>query len=248
MTTPSEESPDDALAPEGFAAWQAMTKEDVRAKLRNPLSGFQNAQDLDKQKWSDANTEIVSLWTDVNGLGGRTDLLEGVVAYGNAVMGKNQWLVNSSVPLPFSLTIGPMKGVEQVTTGSGSGFKMLSEGCWRVDVFTLVDGTPFTGSNDCELDIRVECPDGSEYETKRFVLELGSTAPGFGTNQKGTIGGPHSFVVPDPDYRVFAIGRSSRWRRYMGGTLYSMFSINKWDTQVTDQAPSEVDDSDNAPN
>ncbi|WP_164873374.1 glycine-rich domain-containing protein [Rhodococcus xishaensis] len=45
MTAPDGGSHDDALAPGGFAAWQAMTEDDVRAKQRELLDGYIGAQD-----------------------------------------------------------------------------------------------------------------------------------------------------------------------------------------------------------
>ncbi|MFI2216513.1 hypothetical protein ACH47B_06470 [Rhodococcus sp. NPDC019627] len=199
----------------------------------------------------DAYNTAGSAWDGVvehdgrlDGLEGRTDLLEGVVAYGNLSMDKNQWVIEGAGHpgrwMPYSQQVGPRKGVNLVTIGAGNdmgnGFQLLSAGLWRVDVFTQVWDTPFTGNNWADLEIQVLTPTNSIYEVKRFTVDCPE-----GVHM--TIGGPHSFVVPAMGYKVFAVGRAGRWRRFMGGTLYSTFSINKWDNDTYPQAPGTVPDS-----
>lgn len=176
----------------------------------------------------------------VDELRARTDLLEGVVAYGNTSMDRNEWIVisdaNDGRYLPFSLQVGPMKGVQLVTRGQiGVGYRLLSKGVWRVDALVEVWDTSFTGGDWADLDVVVFRPDGTEYERKRFNVRAIAEA-------RVSLGGPHSFVVPDPGYEVFCMGRSGKWRRFMGGTLWSTFSVNKWDNGVTAQPPGTVPD------
>lgn len=44
MTTPNQSTPDGSLGPGDFAAWQAMTEEDAKAKMRLPLGSWDGAQ------------------------------------------------------------------------------------------------------------------------------------------------------------------------------------------------------------
>lgn len=44
MTTPNQSTPDGSLGPGQFAAWQAMTEEDAKAKMRTPLGAWDGAQ------------------------------------------------------------------------------------------------------------------------------------------------------------------------------------------------------------
>jgi len=171
----------------------------------------------------------------------RTDLLEGVVAYGNTSMSKNAFIMGEKW-LPFNAQIGPLKGVRIVPWGNGYGYELLSQGLWRVDVTVTVWNTIYTGDNWNDLDIAVFRPGAgvSEDHRKRFMARADE-------NSRVTIHGVHSFVIPEPGYRVVAMGRTGRWRRYQGGTLWSTFSINKWDNNTTAMPPSEVDNDADTP-
>lgn len=195
----------------------------------------------------DAYNVAGSAYDGVVDLESRTDLLEGVQGYGNLSAIRNQWVVADNY-LPFQQQIGPKKGVNLVTIGSGStsygGFQLITSGLWRVDAYSLVSDTPFGGANWADLEIEVRRPDHSVYERKRFTIITGANESTVGgTSAIGTVGGCHSFVAPTAGYMVFVLGRAGRWRRYMGGTLYSTLSINKWDSNVTAQAPGTVGDS-----
>lgn len=185
----------------------------------------------------DAYNTAGAAWGGVIDLEGRADVLEGVVAYGNMSMTRNEWIIGDTW-LPFGQQVGRMKGVTSVAIGSGMGrgFQVESEGLFRVDVVTHIWDTPFTGNDWNDLDIVVYRPDGVEHERKRYTEMCGN-------GDHNSIGGPHTFIAPSAGYRVFAQGRAGRWRRYMGGTLHSTFSINKWDAAVTSQAPGTVPDS-----
>lgn len=168
----------------------------------------------------------------LNGLEGRTDLLEGVVAYGNLSATRNEWCspLNGYRPaLQFGQQVGPMKGVGNM----GNGAMLYSKGLWRVDCWVMGDHTTWGGDGWIAMDIEVRNSNNTLYEQKTFEFD----APG-----RGSVGGCHSFVTPAPNYRIHAFVRSGRWRRFLGGTLYSTMSVNKWDNNTTNQAPGTVGD------
>lgn len=272
MTTPNQPAPEQAFTI-GTAYGSDLTEESADAIIRQQAEDeYNGATGNFRDGIMDGFGDIPSVLTGVadafmgNGapatgplrniydtsesLRDRTDLLESVVAYGNQVMGLNQWVVSEQF-MPFDQQVGPRKGVNVVAkAGPGSnmgyGFQLQSAGLWRVDTYTLVSDTPFTGQNWADLEILVLRPDHTIYEVKRFTEYIGGNVGNdttSGDSSIGTIGGCHSFVAPTSGYMVFVRGRAGRWRRYMGGTLYSQFSINKWDNGVTAQAPGTVGDS-----
>lgn len=167
----------------------------------------------------------------------RTDVLEGVQAYGSAVMSKNQWILNGNY-LPFDIQIGAPKGVTPFALGDGAGYILHSAGLWRVDGYVLVGTHEFgrNGPNWCDLDIVVLRPDGSEYARRKFFTVMPE-------NEERTLGGSHSFVVPGPGYRVILWGNTGRWRKYIGGALFSSFAVTKYGTEVAAAPPQQVPDS-----
>lgn len=168
----------------------------------------------------------------------RTNLLEGVQAFGSAVMSKNRWITGGQF-LPFDIFVGELKGVSPSYRGEdGCGFTLHSAGLWRVDTYLLI-GTHeaiFSGANWCDLDVILYLPDGTEYGRKRFYQSLPE-----GTER--TIGGTHPFIVPEPGCTVHAYGNTGRWRKYRGGSLFSSFSVTKYGLETSALPPETVPDS-----
>ncbi|MFC7450563.1 hypothetical protein [Rhodococcus daqingensis] len=203
--------------------------------IQRSLGG--NGPDLDAGR-----DQLRRFGSSVEDLRGRTSLLEGVVAYGNVSMTRNEWVVGARPILRFGHQVGEMKGVS--ITPAGDGLILESEGCWRVDCHSTAAGTGFTGDPWVDLDIEIHKPVGTPgdpiFDRKRYTAWLG--------DGQASVGGPVSFVPPAPGYRVFAFAASARWRRMLGGTLYSQMSVNKWDNRTTHgDAPSEVGDGPGAP-
>lgn len=164
----------------------------------------------------------------------RTDVLEGVSAYANTSMSKNAFIQGEKW-LPFSSPVGESKGVQLIPWNNGAGYRLLSEGLWRVDVAVAVWDTIYTGDDWNDLDIVVFRPDGVEDHRKRFMIRAANTS-------RVTLTGCHSFTTLAPGYTIACLGRTGRWRHYQGGTLWSTFSINKWDNRTPAMPPAEVPD------
>jgi len=169
----------------------------------------------------------------IQSLQDRAQELEGVIGYGNVVMTRNEHigLLDTRPILKFGGQIGRMKGV--TIAPGGDGLVLGSPGLWRADCIIYPDFTNFTGDPWVIMDLEVHYPQGGLYERKRVRSEIGG-----GQSLVGML----SFTVPDPGYRVHVFVTSGRWRRFLGGTLWSMLSVNKWDTQITPMPPDEVPD------
>lgn len=172
----------------------------------------------------------------INQLQNRAQELEGVIGYGNVVMSRNEW-VDISNPRPilqFGTQVGRMKGVS--ITPAGDGLVLGSPGLWRADAICFPDNTVYTGDNWTVADLEVHYPEsegGGLYDRKRV-----RSAAGSGTSLVAV----SSFTVPRPGFRVFVFVESGRWRRWLGGSQWSMLSVNKWDTSTAAMPPAEVPD------
>lgn len=172
----------------------------------------------------------------ISNLQNRAQELEGVIGYGNVVQTRNEWVdASQSRPiLKFGAQVGRMKGVS--VTPAADGLVLGSPGLWRADALVYADTTLYTGSDWITADLEVHYPaseGGGLYERKTIRASSGN-----GTSLVGNV----SFTTPRPGFQVFVFVSSGRWRRFLGGSQWSMLSVNKWDTQVVASPPATVPD------
>jgi hypothetical protein len=172
---------------------------------------------------------------DILDIRNRTDLLEGVVGYGSVTMSRNEQigLITPARPrLQFGIQVGPMKGVS--VAPNGEGLDLHDEGLWVLNVHTTAESTGFGGNNAVAMQIDVYDGNNALYRSRAFIANPGS--------DRGTVGGPFTFVAPGPNYKVRAWVESGRWRGFLGGTLFSMMTANKWDNRTNNAGPQTVPD------
>lgn len=163
----------------------------------------------------------------------RTALLEGVSAYGNVVMTRNEWVVGGRSLLRFGQPISePMKNVSVLS--GGVGLKLELEGLWRLDCYTWAASTIYTGHAYAQIEVEVKAPAsmGGTAFTKPFKVDT----------DDGSVGGAMSFVAEEPGYEIRVYAQTGRWRRMLGGTRYSYLSVNRWNPEKTNAGTPEVPD------
>lgn len=176
---------------------------------------------------------VESTRLDVADLQRRTALLEGVSAYGNVVMTRNEWVVNGRPLLRFGQPISePMKNVSVLS--GGVGLKLELEGLWRLDCYTWAASTIYTGHPFAQIEVEIKTPAsmGGSTFTKPFKVDT----------DDGSVGGAMSFVAEEPGYEIRVYAQTGRWRRMLGGTRYSYLSVNRWNPEKTTAGTPEVPD------
>lgn len=164
----------------------------------------------------------------------RTGNLEGVSAYGNVAMSRNEWVVSARPKLLFNQLIGDPKGVSVLPDG---GLELLLDGLWRLDCYVWAASTPYTGAAWVNVDVEIRRADGSIYQTRPFKEDVND----------GSLGGGYSFVTDGPGWQVRVFAESGRWRRILGGTKYSYLSVNRWNPEKSNPGTPEVPDGPGAP-
>ncbi|WP_458681963.1 hypothetical protein [Prescottella equi] len=163
----------------------------------------------------------------------RTALLEGVSAYGNVAMTRNEWVVGGRPLLRFGEWIGDPKNVSLLPDGAGLLLGM--EGLWRLDCYTWAASTIYTGHAFAQIEVEIKLPasmGGGIKFTKPFKVDT----------DDGSVGGAYSFIAEEPGYEIRVYAQTGRWRRMLGGTRYSYLSVNRWNPEKVNTGSETVPD------
>lgn len=153
----------------------------------------------------------------------RTAVLEGVSAYAEVAMTRNEWVVGGRPLLRFGELVSQPKNVSVLSDGAG--IRLELAGLWRMDCYTWAASTIYTGHAFAQIEIDVKTPPilGGTVSTKVFKTDT----------DDGTVGGAMTLVALEPGYEIRVYARTGRWRRMLGGTRYSSLWVNRWNPEGT---------------
>ncbi|MCD2153487.1 hypothetical protein LQL77_07155 [Rhodococcus cerastii] len=219
MSMPSGGTPAGALAPGGFAAWQAMTEADAKNQMAGGVRGsFGNAQDEFR---TNIKNPLGQQQLELAGLQSRTQKLEGVIGYAHAYASGGISLSLGSVKYSMSNQIGPVVGA----TMTNGGFILGSKGLWVADAHMSFDvySVPL-GVNKISLSVKVFTPGGSLHAIRSARAA---------TDSDGTLTVHEPFVIPSAGYYAEMWINAAIGRGVFGGSEWNGLSVEKRSTETS---------------